>query len=406
MRVALFTDTDDPSRNGVATSVRTLCRALQDAGVTVLVTSPSQEILPRRPRPGVRQLSSIPTGFADLRFPIVRINSEIARLARWRPDVVHVQTEGPIGLLGTIAAQRLDLPLVHTYHTDLVAYADAYRVPKLFLRMMDSCYRRKLEVPVVQRQARSRSRAELVESIAEVLLDPAEVVTIPTTALLRRRGVPAPAGKLRVVPTPAAAARRVDAATAAGFKRRFSIADSDRIVLSVGRIHSEKGVDLLLAGFKVLADQVDSVQLLLVGPAYGRRRIEKLLRILQIRDRVIIAGPLHPDDVAIAYKASDVFVFPSKTDSQGIVLDEAIASALPVVLADPDLFASHPLAVHMRLAGEGPKEFGAAILETLQEHLGRPALASSMTDTTTIENAFAESMLKVYRFAIDNKRSS
>jgi len=88
-------------------------------------------------------LRALPCGVADLRlgWPTAR---RVERVARWLPDLVHVHTPGPMGLLGTVVARRLGVPLVHSYHTDLMAYADAYRVPAPALELGRSLYARRL----------------------------------------------------------------------------------------------------------------------------------------------------------------------------------------------------------------------------------------------------------------------
>ena len=131
MRVANFTDTYLPRRDGVITSIRTLVTALEERDhrcLTVVPRHPDQE-----EQPGLLRLLAVPCGVAELRLSpwLLRgaAGGPLAQIAAFDPDVVHVHTPGPVGLLGVLAARRLSVPLVQTYHTDLHAYAQAYRFP-------------------------------------------------------------------------------------------------------------------------------------------------------------------------------------------------------------------------------------------------------------------------------------
>src|SRR4051794_10508595 len=137
VRIVHFSDTYLPRRDGVITSLRTLIAAQTAAGDDTL------RIVPRHPdqldEPGLVRLRAVPCGVANLRLSpwLLRggaASEPLRRIADFAPHVIHVHTPGPLGLLGVVAAQRLGLPLVQTYHTDLHAYAEAYRVPARALR--------------------------------------------------------------------------------------------------------------------------------------------------------------------------------------------------------------------------------------------------------------------------------
>ena len=129
MRIVHFTDTYLPRRDGVITSVRTLVAAQREAGWDPLTVVPRHPDQPAEE--GLHRLRAVPLGLADLRVSpwILRGaagDGTLRRVADHRADVIHVHTPGPVGLLGVVAARRLGLPLVQTYHTDLHAYAEAY----------------------------------------------------------------------------------------------------------------------------------------------------------------------------------------------------------------------------------------------------------------------------------------
>jgi len=150
VRVANFTDTYLPRRDGVITSLRTLVaelRAQGHAALTVVPRHPDQ-----CPETDLLRLRAVPCGVADLRLSpwLLRgaaADRTLAAVAGHAPDVIHVHTPGPVGLLGVLAAKRLGLPLVQTYHTDLHAYVEAYRFPARALRVGVRLYARRLDQP-------------------------------------------------------------------------------------------------------------------------------------------------------------------------------------------------------------------------------------------------------------------
>ncbi len=146
MRVVHFSDTYLPRRDGVITSIRTLAHALPRHGCISTLVAPRHPDTPQDPELPVEGLPSVPCGVANLRLAAWPRSRHVAAVAALAPDVVHVHTPGPAGLLGILAADRLGLPLVQTYHTDLHAYLDAYRIPTRALRIGVAAYRRRLGV--------------------------------------------------------------------------------------------------------------------------------------------------------------------------------------------------------------------------------------------------------------------
>ncbi|WP_405973284.1 glycosyltransferase [Streptomyces sp. NBC_00988] len=131
-RIAHFSDTYLPRRCGVLTSMGVLTGALAEAGVKSLTVVPSHPELAERA--GLFQLPSLPSGVVGLRlaWPGKR---QLERVAAWRPDLVHVHTPGPAGLLGVLVGRQLDVPVVHTHHSDAQSQAVANQAPALMARV-------------------------------------------------------------------------------------------------------------------------------------------------------------------------------------------------------------------------------------------------------------------------------
>ena len=417
MRVANFTDTYLPRRDGVITSIRTLVEALGERGHRSLT------VVPRHPDqpddPGLLRLKAVPCGVAELRLSpwLLRGASggPLADIAAFAPDVVHVHTPGPVGLLGVLAARRLGLPLVQTYHTDLHAYAQAYRFPVPALRVGLRLYARRLGVPrpplrtdptapagATRRSAVTRRAA--LDSANVLLLGGADAVVVPTRSVLDRITLPVPADAIHLVPT-GVGLRSSTPGAVAEFRRSHGLDPADRVVLFVGRVNREKGVDLLLAAFERLLVGCPRARLVLVGAVYEARWFTGLLRAMPpaAASRVVLTGQQPPEVVAAAYALADVFAFPSRTDTQALVLQEAALAGVPVVAADPVLLRSGPLAG----AGVCPPDGPAAFATALHDLLDDPARAAAVSVAARANAArhtparYAGAVLDVYHHARD-----
>ncbi|MEQ4208162.1 glycosyltransferase [Actinopolymorpha sp. B17G11] len=346
LRVAHFSDTWLPRRDGIVTALQTLTAAMSDQGHASLL------VVPRHPDQlatgdvELFRLPSVPCGVAQYRVAAWPRSKHVERVAHWLPHVVHVHTPGPVGLLGILAARQLGLPLVETYHTDLRAYADAYRLPSRVLSGIARCAARRLGSPkpdIPRGGTRTERRNAVVDACTDLLLADADAVLVPTPAILTRCRLPVEDARIYLAPA-GVSLPRVPPGSGEEFRRRHGIHADEQVVLFVGRVNHEKGIDLLAEAFGRLAGVVPSARLVLVGAVYEPRWVHKLLDQAGIVGRTILTGQLPPDQVAQAYAAADVFAFPSLTDTQGLVVQEAALAGLPTVLADEALYGSGPLA--------------------------------------------------------------
>ncbi|MFY1634153.1 glycosyltransferase [Solwaraspora sp. WMMB335] len=419
MRAVHFTDTYLPRRDGVVTSLRTLAAALTTAG------HPGLTVVPRHPdqpdEPDVLRLRALPCGVADLRLSpwLLRgaaATGTIAEIAAVGPDVVHVHTPGPVGLLGVLTARRLGLPLVQTYHTDLHAYADAYRVPARALSAGVRLYARRLGVPrpaaapashardhrPMASGAVARRRAAM-DATNTLLLGGADAVVVPTRAVLDRIHLPVPAERVHLVPT-GVAPRPTTPRQINDFRYGHGIAPSDRVVLYVGRVNREKGIELLISAFEQVLAGCPNARLVLVGALYEPRWLAGLLRLAdpRVAERVTLTGQQPPEVVAAAYGAAEVFAFPSRTDTQALVLQEAGLAGVPVVLVDRALHAHGALAGAAVCADPDPGGLATGVLRLLldPDSARRIAAAAAGRAAAHTPARYAEAIAEVYASAV------
>lgn len=408
LRVAHFSDTYVPRRDGIVTAVQTLTAAMAEAGHSSLT------VVPRHPDqpddPGLLRLASVPCGVAQFRLAAWPRNRHVERIAQWLPNVVHVHTPGPVGLLGVLTARRLGLPLVQTYHTDLHAYAEAYRIPTKVVQGLLRAYARRLGSPKptpARDVPRSQRRDAVVDACTDLLYGEADAVLVPTPAILTRYRLPVGEERIHLAPA-GITLPKVSASARLDFRSRYGIGADEPTVLFVGRVNREKGIDLLAEAFGKVAVQVARARLVLVGAVYDQRWVNRLLSQAGITERTVVTRQLPPEEVAEAYAAADLFAFPSLTDTQGLVVQEAALAGLPAVLADPALHSSGPLAGSGVLAEADPDSYADAIIGLLTDadrrvRLGREAQALAEENTPA---TYARRMEEIYLQAMQRAASA
>jgi glycosyltransferase involved in cell wall biosynthesis len=364
MHVALFTECYHPIRNGVVASVDALRSGLHAHGVGVTTIAPKFPHLHDDPA-DILRIPSLPLPTATAyRLCVPYLNVHDRRRLRG-VDLVHAHSAFVTGWMAHAFARRHGVPLVFTYHTRLDAYA--HYAP------FD---------PV----ATQRAMSELTRRYGNA----AAAVVVPTRAIeraLREVGVHAP---IHVVPSAIDVARFAAGRRTPDARALLGASATDRLVLSVGRLGAEKNLELALDALA----HAPALRLALVGEGPQRAALEARAERLGIAGRVRFLGALAPAELPDLYASADAFVFPSTTDTQGLVLAEALAAGLPVVAADGAV-AREVLGGHGRLATPEPAALAAA-LEAMVA-LGRDQSAVHLAFSRFTVEVHARGILGVYR---------
>lgn len=376
MRVLMVSDVYFPRVNGVSTSIETFRRTLAGEGVEVRLVVPrygdeSDESgvvrVPGRPVPGDREDRLV--GWSAMQRAVL----EAARDC----DLIHIQTPFVAHYAGLKAARALNLPVIATYHTLFEEYLQHYA--------------RFLPAGWLRGQARRLSARQC---------NALDAMVVPSSAMRQRLesyGVTAP---MRVLPTGIPLAQFAGGDGTA-FRRRYAIGEDRPLALFVGRVAHEKNIGFLLEAVRHARESCPEVLLVIAGegPAMGdlRRRVEELglaqsVRFIGYLDR---ARAL-PD----CYAAADVFVFASRTETQGLVLLEAMAAGVPVIaLAEMGT-------VDILAPGRGsfsPPDDAKAFGEALGHYLNRPTAWRHLADEAPgharewSDTAMAERLAALYR---------
>lgn len=355
MRILMLSDVYFPRVNGVSTSIRTFADEFHRLGHRVTLIAPAYpdetadafEII----RVPARQ---VPLDREDRLMPLRRVRGLGSTLARRGFDVVHIQTPFVAHYAGLALARRLGVPVVETYHTYFEEYLDKYLrvVPRSWLRLLARRF--------------SAQQCNAVDALV--------VPTQPMLEVLRGYGITAPAA---VIPTglPADAFRDGDGAA---FRERHGIPPQRPLLLFVGRVAHEKNIGFLLDVLPhVLRERRDAL-LLIAGEGPARAHLQAQVRRRNLAEHVRFVGYLERGrPLADCYAAGDVFVFASRTETQGLVLLEAMALGLPVVttavLGTAAVMADRRGGI---VVPEDARQFAAAVLTLLQE----PALRRVRAD--------------------------
>ncbi len=376
MRVLMVSDVYFPRVNGVSTSIETFRRTLAGQGVEVNLVVPrygdeADEAgvvrVPGRPVPGDREDRLVGWG---------AMHRAVLAAAR-NCDLIHVQTPFIAHYAGLKAARKLGLPVVATYHTLFEEYLQHYArlIPAGWLRG----------------QARGFSRRQC---------NALDAVVVPSTAMRQRLfsyGVNSP---MHVLPTGIPMAQFADG-DGPRFRRHFGIAEDRPLALFVGRVAHEKNIGFLLEALVHACRAKPDALLVIAGEGPAMPELKARAAALGVEASVLFIGYLdRKQALPDCYAAADVFVFASRTETQGLVLLEAMAAGVPVIalaeMGTTDILAP----------GRGafsPPADARVFGETLGRFLARPEAWRHLKDEAPIyaqawsDVAMAERLAHLYR---------
>jgi glycosyltransferase involved in cell wall biosynthesis len=342
MHVLMVSDVYFPRINGVSTSIQTFHAALASLGVHVTIVAPDY--------PGADRGADADADIVRLPSRAVPLDPE-DRLMQWRPlaqldrrlagadfDLVHVQTPFAAHYAGLRLARARGIPCISTYHTHFEEYLSHYIrfLPRSALRYAA--------------RALARHQCNALDAIV--------VPSQPMATTLRDYGVNTP---LHVIPTglPESQFVRGDGKH---FRQAWGIAPERKVALFVGRVAFEKNIGFLLEMLSIARRQRPDLLLVIAGEGPALPALHRQVAALDLEQHVRFVGYLPREGgLRDCYAAADVFTFASRTETQGLVLLEAMAVGLPV-LAIPALGAAEIIA---------PQRGAVAAAETLEGFAGQ-----------------------------------
>ncbi|NOU39692.1 MAG: glycosyltransferase [Methylotenera sp.] len=309
MKILFVSDVYFPRINGVSTSIRTFVEQMQNLGHVVHLIAPDYGIS-TQDEAWIKRIPARSIYF-DPEDKLMKYGEALQRLPELRQegyDIVHVHTPFVAHYLGLKLARELNLPCVETYHTFFEDYLHHYLpwIPKALARGM----------------ARMISKRQC--NAVDAIVAPSQ----PMLDVLRGYGVKV---QSEVIPT-GLQAHSFKAADGKAFRAKYGIAVDRPMLLYVGRVAFEKNINFLLDMTNVLIAQRPDVLLVVAGEGPAEASLHKLAKNLGLENNIKFIGYLDRHKALNAcYLAADVFVFASKSETQGLVLLEAMAQGTPVV---------------------------------------------------------------------------
>jgi len=319
VRVLFISDVYFPRVNGVSTSIRTFRQDLADCGVATRLVAPRYDALAPPPAEGAGDLPDesgvlrvaarrVPRDPEDRRMAWRALTRTLDELPGGEFDLVHIHTPFVAHYAGLRCARRARVPCIATYHTFFEEYLHHYVpvLPRFLSRLL----------------ARSFTRSQC--AAVQALIAPSE----PMRAVLTGYGVTTP---IHVLPT-GLAPDRFRPGDRRAFRTRAGIDPDCPVVTYIGRVAHEKNIGFLLEVFAEVLRSVPDAVLVIAGEGPARAALRAQARSLGLERQVHFAGYLERDGALLdCYAAADVFVFASRTETQGLVLLEAMAQGAPVV---------------------------------------------------------------------------
>ena len=310
MNIAFFSDTYLPQINGVVTSMEIFRQTLTEKGHNVYIFCPQTEFGQKKDDPDyVFRFKSAKFFFQPeyrLSWPYSRALNKFKAL---NIDIIHTHTPFTMGMLAVFLAQRYKKPLVHTYHTLFMEYIHYIPIPsdyaKNFVSWASKSFCNQNHLVIVPSK---NIKEELIEYN---VLTPIEV--IPTGISLTD------CHKVSI----------------AGVKEKYGI-DTDKYnyLITISRMAKEKNVIFLLEAFKKLKEKHQNLKFIMIGDGPEREKQEEKAKELGIFDDIIMTGYIERCQIFPLLKLSKIFIFASKTETQGLVLLEAMSMKIPCVAID------------------------------------------------------------------------
>ena len=327
MKIALFSDTYLPDINGVATSTHILRNELMKLGHEVLVVTselPSDSDYEDEYDSNILRVPGLEIqALYGYRACNIYSFKGMKEIKRFRPEVIHVQTEFGIGIFGRIAGENLDVPVVYTYHTmweDYSHYVNPINsetvdsVVKKVITKISKFYGNKCEELIVPSK-------KTKDALMHYGLTQKEINISPTGLELDRFDV-----------------QHKNEQLCQELVQKYGL--QDKFVLTfLGRIAPEKSIEVIIDALKEVVKENDQIRCLIVGGGPQLEELKTYVQSDQINDYIIFTGPQSGEFVPAHYHVSDMFISASLSETQGLTYIEAMASHIPVIARYDDQLA-------------------------------------------------------------------
>ena len=392
MKIGIFTDAYEPHISGVTTSIKMLKTALEKMHhqvyiVTANLTS-NKFIYDEENK--IIYLPGIKTGIYGTKLTGIYSKKAMKIIRNWNLDVIHSQTEFSIGYFSRIVAKKLNIPVVHTYHTLYEDYVH-YITHGHFNNAA-----KKLAIKITKYYCEKHCDELIVptEKIKELFINKYNIKkninVIPTGIDIDKFSLN---NKMKENITK--------------IKTKYNLSDDDFIIGSVGRIAPEKSFDKLISTMTTLVKENKNIKLMLVGGGPDIDNLKELTKKLHLEDYVIFTDKVNYDLVPAHFNAFNVIVSFSKTETQGLTIIEGLAASKPTICIEDDSFKAMIEPNYNGYLFKNDNEFKDYIFKLMNDKKLYKDMSTNARNSTYkySKEVFASEVLKVYHKAIEKNQT-
>lgn len=383
MKVLITTDTYYPMTNGVVVSTGNLYNQLKLLGHDVKILTLSSD--------GKEHIAGDIFYFSSYNiniYPNARIikpskNNIIRQLIKWRPDIIHSQSEFSTMIVAKYIKRKLNIPQVHTYHTMYEDYLHYFLGGKVL-------------------------RKTALSKITRILLNTFDIVIAPTEKVKRRLMDCNISTGIEIVPTGINIEKFQEELSMQEKEKllaKYELSSEDNILIYVGRIAEEKNIEEVLHLYNKALKYVKNTKLLIVGGGPYLSNLKGIVKDYGIEDYVKFTGMIDIDEIYKYYKIGDIFVTASTSETQGITYIEALASGLPVICRWDTCIKDLIINGQTGFTYENEKEFMESLINITSSQELKKRIICNLEDKVKEYSTekFGEKVLEIYTSLLNNR---
>ncbi len=381
MKVLITTDWYKPVINGVVTSVVNLKEELEKSGheVRVLTLSPNGKQYFQEDTYYIKsfKIRVYPQARATYNF----YSKYLPEIIEWKPDVIHSQCEFMSFYFARYLAGKLNIPIVHTYHTIYEDYTHYIKggapIKKILLYGSNRIVNSTDYIIAPTNKARSILLSYGINT---------PIQTIPT-------GIDLDKYKVRITQE-----RRKQ------MLEKYGVSERERVIVSVGRLAFEKNIDEILENMKKLHEIREDVVLLIVGGGPYEQELKNTVEEMDMEEYVKFTGMVSPEEVPEYFQLGEIFVCASESEAQGLTYVEALASGLPLLCKNDDCLEDVLEEGYNGYFFSDFRSFEDGIEKLLYNNENYHIVCSNAEETANeySKEAFGKEIAKAYSAAISN----
>ncbi len=393
MKIGIFTDAYEPHISGVTTSIKMLKEALEKMHHEVYIVTANLDGKGFKydKKNKIIYITGIKTGIYQTKLTGIYSSKAMRIIKSWHLDVIHSQTEFGVGYFSRIVAKKLNIPVVHTYHTlyeDYVHYVTHGHFNN---------FAKKLAIKITKYYCEKKCDELIVptDKIKDLFVNKYGIKkyanVIPTGIDIDKFQVNEEMKK-----------------EITKIKKKYKIKDTDFVIGSVGRIAPEKSFDKLLYNIKDMVKVNNNIKVMLVGGGPDLENLQKLTKELKLDNFVIFTDKVDYSLVPIYFNIFDVVVSFSTTETQGLTIIEGLAASKPTICTDDESFKAMIEHNYNGYLFKNDNEFKHYIFKLMNDGKLYKEMSINARNSTYkySKEVFASDILKVYHKAIKGHKKT